>query len=284
VILGGHSALFAPPELFLLAFNDLQERARNLQGRTGFLGQGVPRALKELIGQDNEAVLTKLGEFENREMTVAAFYSELFGHLDGRMLVDKTPSYSFRSDVLDRAEHMFDKPLYIHLLRDPFSTVSSMAAFDLDSMIGLKSQGHSDYHDRFRCLESLWTETQLDITGFLEKIPAERKTRVRFEDLLWTPESTVSGLCRFLGVPFLPAMLNPYSTSEGDRMIDGFEKNSAMLGDPNFLQFTTIDSTVTDRWEDSRDEVQLRDRTQELAAHLGYEEGARLGTRGKMIL
>ena len=133
-MLGGHPALFAPPELELLGFNTLRERAEHFAGRNGFLLEGALRAIMEARQCDAREARRTMTEFEHGGMTVKEFYARLQGWLGGRTLVDKTPSYSLDAAVLRRAEERFDGARYIHLQRHPLSMIRSFIEAKLNDI------------------------------------------------------------------------------------------------------------------------------------------------------
>src|SRR6185369_14479667 len=125
VMLAGHSGLFAPPELELLAFRSMGERARVYTGRNSFAVEGLLRAVMELRGCDAEAARAWVAGFEAEDLPMQRFFGILQSEAGGRLLVDKTPSYPLDIDTLKRAEEMFEAPLYLHLARHPRATVDS---------------------------------------------------------------------------------------------------------------------------------------------------------------
>jgi hypothetical protein len=112
-----------------------------------------------------------------------------------------------------------------------------------------------------------------NILAFLERVPPERRFRLKFEDLVAAPARASSDLCRFLGVPFEPAMLEPQRERQ-ERMTDGIHPESRMIGDMKFHQHRTIDPAVADRWRSEIRTDFLADETWALAATLGYERAA----------
>src|SRR6185295_12312399 len=125
VMLGGHPRLFAPPELELLSFRTMVERRAALSGRDRFWREGAIRAVMEARGCGAEEAAARVEEQELEGVSTRRFYGLLQGWLDGRWLVDKTPSYALDGAVLARAEEEFEAPFYIHLLRHPHGMIRS---------------------------------------------------------------------------------------------------------------------------------------------------------------
>jgi amino acid adenylation domain-containing protein len=263
VMLAGHSRLFAPPELELLAFATLGERRRIFSGRNRFAREGLLRAVMELRGCDADEAERIVGAAEDEDLPVASWYRRLQQWSGGRLLVDKTPSYSLDPATLARAERLFERPLYVHLVRHPVATVESYVEARMDRV----------YEDLpfapAAQAQLVWLLAHDNILRFLDGVPAERQRRLRFEDLLREPHRQMAELGRFLGVGFEPAMLEPYS---GRRMTDGPRSASRMMGDPKFHQHQGIDAAVAERSRvTAAAAASLAVPARELAARLGYD-------------
>ncbi len=260
VMLAGHPGLFAPPELELLGFETLGERRRVFSGRDRFSAEGLLRAVMELRACGAEEAAALVAEAEDRDEPVSDFYRRLQEWSGGRMLVDKTPRYALDLPTLRRAESWFEEPLYVHLVRHPAGTIHSY----------LEARMHEAY--RFplaprRQAELIWRRSHENILEHLAGVPAGRQLRLAFEDLVRDPRRATEDLCRFLGLPFEPAMLAPY---EGKRMTDGLHGAGRMMGDPKFHQHRRIEAGVADRWRGARDTANLGGATWALAERLGY--------------
>ena len=268
VMLGGNPALFAPPELELLGFATLAERGAAFTGRDAFRLEGAIRAVMEArrCGADEAreqiAALAAAGE------TVPGFYSRLQEWIGGRMLVDKTPTYAWSPAVLERAEEIFDRPRYVHLLRHPYAAIRSFEEARLEQIFFPRANGFS----RRQLAEMSWLLAEGNIEGFLESIPEDRRHSVRFEDLVAAPEESLRALCAALGIAYHPDMADPYKDG-ASRMTDGLRAASRMLGDVKFHQHAGVDARAAERWRELAAEDFLGAETREMAARLGYETG-----------
>ncbi len=260
VMLAGHPGLFAPPELELLAFRTLGERARAYSGRNSFALEGLLRAVMELRGCDVDEARGWVGGYEEEDLPTQSFFRLLQEQSAGRLLVDKTPSYPLDHTTLRHAEEMFEEPLYIHLTRHPRATIDSYVEAHMDRVYDDFPWGAEEQ------AELVWLLSHRNIVDFLSEVSPERVHRLRFEDLVKAPREAVEEVCRFLGVPFEEAMLAPY---QGKRMTDGPHSASRMMGDPKFHRHQGIDAKVADRWQEARGA--RRAETLELADRLGYE-------------
>jgi len=268
VMLSAHPRLFAPPELELLSFRTMAGRHAAFAGRDSFWLEGVTRAVMEARACDATEA-ERIVEAGVREgWTTRRFYRELQGWIDGRLLVDKTPSYALDPEVLRRGERWFAEARYLHLVRHPQATNRSFEEARLDQIFFRRPHRFS----RRRLAELIWTVSHRHILDFLAELPAERKHTVRFEDLLRDPEPVLAGICDFLGLELDPRMIDPYRG--GARMTDGVHAVSRMLGDVKLATYGKVDASVADRWKQAG-EAPLGAPARAVAAELGYEVGSR---------
>jgi amino acid adenylation domain-containing protein len=248
VILAGNPLLFSPPELYLLGFNRLGERRECYSERLAFLREGVIRAFMELKGQTLEQAEQLMREFEARDLSVKELFALIQAELGERMLIDKTPPYAFNPAILQRLEAEFEEPLYIHLMRHPAGMIASFEEARVDLAVDV----HGDEADGIELSgrqkgELWWLVSHQNIRQFLDGIPDDRRHVVKFEDLVTTPETTVTQLCGFLGVDFYPGMLEPQQDKK-QRMTDGAHELSRLAGDPKFHTHTGISSAAAESW------------------------------------
>jgi hypothetical protein len=182
------------------------------------------------------------------------------------VLVDKTPDYAMDIEVLRRAEDMFEEPLYIHLARHPLGMIRSYekGRFILESLF----RGRHEFTGA-QLAELTWLISHRNITDFLKDIPAHRQHRVRFEDLVSTPDPVLRGICEWLEMPFVLEMTDPYHGGS-ERMTDGVHPMSPQVGDGNYYQHGKLNPEVAWSWENSYNEDFLSPMTWELAAAFGY--------------
>jgi iturin family lipopeptide synthetase B len=264
IILAGHPKLFAPQEFELLSFNTLAERNEALTGKFSLYLEGVIRAIMELKKIDADEAKKIMEEFENRDMTVREFYGILQTWLGDRILVEKTPQYTYDIEVLKRAETYLAAPLYIHLVRNPYAVIYSFENARLDQLFKY------DHHFSPRQLgELLWVLCNQNIREFLEGIPANRKYRLKYEDLVSNPGLMVSQMCDHFGLEFYPGMLDIYGDAQ-NRMTDGIYTESKMLGDVKFFSHSSIDTTSVEKWKKKYKTEFLGETAANLAKFFGY--------------
>jgi amino acid adenylation domain-containing protein len=265
VMLAGHPLLFAPPELELLSFNTLEERKRAFSGRDSFWLEGTMRAIMEIRHCDAERARKIMEEYEEKRLSTKQFYGLMQEWIGEKIVVDKTPSYALDIETLKKAESDFEKPLYIHLLRHPYGMIRSFEEAKLDQIFFR----HPHRFSRRELAELIWLVSHQNILEFLKEVPAERRHRVRFEELVKEPKPILEGICRFLGIEYHPGMAEPYKEKE-KKMTDGIHPQSKMLGDVKFHTHKGVDQKVADRWAEEYDRDFLGNMTWEMADTLGY--------------
>jgi amino acid adenylation domain-containing protein len=270
VMLGGHPSLFAPPELELLEFDSLSERREAFTGRDAFRLEGAIRAVMEARECGPEAAREIVAGLEEKGTTTRGFYRLLQEWIGGRTLVDKTPTYAWSLETLERAEAGFEETRYVHLLRHPYATIASFEEARIEQVFFPRAEGFT----RRQLAEMSWLLAQRNIRGFLSTIPAERRHVVRFEELVAEPERVLRELCGFLGLIYHADMADPYK-DRSVRMTDGLHAESRMLGDVKFHQYSRVDAKTGERWRELAAEDFLGEETRRLAAELGYGEPER---------
>ena len=259
VMLAGHPDLVSPPELHLLSFNSMAERSQELA--FSHLGEGLQKAFMELTGVDAAASQTLVDSLVKEDLAIAQVYAKLIELAGPRLLVDKSPTYAFRRETLERAEALFTDAKYIHLVRHPYAVIESFCRMRMDKLIGQSS-------DPYQLAESIWVQSNQNILDFLQQINPERHHLVCYEELVTNPTSVMQKLCQFLGIEFKASVLKPY---EGKRMTDGVHDQSLSLGDPNFLQHRQIDSQLGDVWKAIQLPHPLAPLTRQVAARFSYQ-------------
>ena len=269
VILQGNSHLFAPPEMDLLSFNTMRERQEFFEDRGLVIWlDAIIRTLMEIHHCSEQEAEEILDAYLRQDISTHEFYRRLQFRLNDRILVDKTPSYSLDSNILQRAEASFEQAKYIHLLRHPYAMIYSFIEAQLD-------QNFFKYEHPFtrrQLAELIWLVSHQNILNFLSKIPQSRKFTLRYEDLLHDPEGEIKRLCDFLEIPFEAEMLRPY---DGDKMTSGAHPDSQMVGDYKFYLHRKIDPSAATRWKKFHCKDFLSPFSVELAQEFGYEVNTR---------
>lgn len=268
VLMGGHSKLFAPPELELMPFNTMNERADTYTGRDSFWLEGTIRAYMEARNIGLEEAKFEILKYEQAGMSVQEFYAVLQNLIPGKILVDKSPSYVLHQSILDRIENTFDEPVYIHLHRHPLGMIHSFEEAKLHQIF---FRYKNSYNPR-QLGELIWSYSHQNIRSFLKGIPSVRQTSISFEKMTSDAETEMHRLCELIGLDFEPGMLSLYQDSERKkRMTDGIHAESRMLGDVKFHTHKKIDPNASDRWKEKYGVEILGDFTREIGIELGYD-------------
>ncbi len=281
-MLGGHPKLFSPPELQLLNYDTLQERKTILSGRDDFWLDGTIRVIMEIKQcSEDEARLIMAG-FEDQNLTIKEFYSEIQNELGEQLFVDKTPNYALGREIMEQAEVQFENPKYIHLVRHPYGVIPSFEKARLHVFYPPFFKEEHDFTSR-QLAELIWTLSHQNILRYLNTIPEERRLRVHYEDLVQSPEQQMKNICRFLDIDFHPDMLNPQKDSD-KRMTDALNEHSKMLGDVRFHEHKGISADRAYKWKETLTEDFLGDETWQLVESFGYEKQNALNIKKKKAL
>jgi pimeloyl-ACP methyl ester carboxylesterase/acyl carrier protein len=259
VMLAGHPALFVPPELHLLPFENMKDREDELS--SSYLGEGLKKAfmeLKNLTPEESEKLVQKLVEEKN---TIPEIYTMLQNLAGEKLLIDKSPTYSSQKANLEKSAKLFKNAKYIHLIRHPYSVIESFARLRMDKLLTTKDV------NPYLLAESIWSESNQNVLDLASKIDPNNYLAVRYEDLVTNPNQTMVKICNFLGVDFNEAVLQPY---EGDRLTSGLYNQSLSVGDPNFLNHQEIEAKLAKNWQNITLPVKLGEKTRQIAQKFSY--------------
>ncbi len=268
VILAGNPQIFAPPELHLLSFDTLKNRDKALNNQENrHLLDGTIKSIitaKKCPIEEAEKIMNDLLE---KNLSTQDFYSLLQVWLKDKILVDKTPSYSYHLNFLKRAEMQFENAFYIHLTRHPYGMIRSFEDAKMDKLLPFMD---SQEFSRRQYGELAWLVCHQNIMTFLQNIPSHRQIKIQFEDLVTMPEIIIKKICAFLKVDFSAEMLNPYQYKQ-EKMTDGLKNYSRMSGDLKFHLHRQIEPSIAYRWRKYHQIDFLSDFTWEIAQSFGYD-------------
>jgi hypothetical protein len=269
VLLGQHSLIVAPGELWLLCHSDYaswrQQRPRAMESVLEYFRlAGRPQIVPAI-----DAACASLSTPDTVRWMLGFLNS-------GQLMVDKTPAYANRMESLERSRTL--NPFYIWLIRHPLAVIDShlrlrqarrhQAGFGallhavrdrVESFAGRGAQKIS--RDR----ERKWVMQHTNIRQFLDGVPSDRKAVVHFEDLVASPEQTMARLCGSLHLELESGMLRtPERTND---MPPG-------LGDPTFGRRDRIDRETAFGWQAQCGGMALAESTRILMRQLGVRESA----------
>ena len=260
VMLAGHPDLYSPPELHLLPFETMAEREAELG--ISQLAEGLKRAFMSLKGIEAAKSQQLVDNLIKENLSIKEVYQLLQQLAGDRLLVDKSPTYASKRETIEKAETLFKGAKYIHLVRHPYAVIESFTRMRMDKLIG------SENTEPYQLAESIWKDSNQNILEFAREIDPDRYHLVRYEELVSQPRQVMEGICKFLDIPFDPAVLTPY---QGDRMTDGVHRNSMSLGDPNFSDRNSIEAKLAEKWREIKLPNVLGSYTQQIARNLNYE-------------
>lgn len=266
VMLGAHSRVIAPQELFLLRYPDYETwRTRKPVAMVSLL------ELFNLLGHplDEAAVAAKCAG-----RSTPAVYRWLFDFLPpNAFMIDKTPAYANDPSTLTRSAEL--DPFYIWLIRHPLGVIDSHVKLKMKErqrrplpkrMLRPLRDAVEEWTDGMSALartrEAKWVLQNRNIGNFLRDVAPAQQHIVHFEQLVRHPQAIVDGLCAAIGITPEPGMVQPKTR----------QVMNPHLGDPNFHLHGKIDAQPAENWGARYKETQLRDETRELIRELGINE------------
>lgn len=246
-----HTGLWAPGELHLANFETMADRARDV----GSILRYMP--LPEGAARFGESVADSSRRFRGWELAavpVTEVYQQLHDADPAVMIVDKSPPYSTRLELLERIGEQFPNATFIHLVRNPHEVIRSYVRMQFHrGDRRLFDSGLNPY----QAGEAIWYACNANAEAFMRSLPADRKRVVRFEDLTSEPADSLRTICQALQQEFQPRMSDPYATpgvvaaGAGDLHINLLERVEPRPPRPPFYP--------------------LGERCQEVASRFGYQ-------------
>lgn len=265
-LLGEHSRLISPQELFILRYPDFATwRARKPVAMESLL------EFFRLIGKPTTAAAIETG---CRGKTSVQVYEWMLEQLPPRgILIDKTPAYANEMASLERSRVL--SPFYVRLIRHPLGVI--------DSQVRLKSKlrrrrtetggalaklrasagdvvrqvrGHDEQVARRR--EAKWAAQNRNLAAFLRHIPPAQQCTLYFEDLVRAPEKEIGRFCAASGL----------AREAQVGTLGAAPEMNIHLGDPNFHQHRQVDAEMADDWLARFQEDWLRPETLALMTEL----------------
>lgn len=262
--------LFSPPELYLMDYQGMGQRMKHLQSLSPALSEGLLDAMSQATNDDVDTIRNRIAHYESVDESVNTLYRLLQENINGRLLVDKTPSYGQSMETLSRAESSVSGAIYLCLYRHPLSMIGSFVDNRFDKMLGMSG-------DAWKIAEDIWYRTYKNIQTFCESIPQERRLYICYEALVTQPEKVMRDVCAFLGIDYSENMCHPYDSVKNQNY--GLHNNSKMVGDPNIRLHSSIDPALADQWKKYEDRWDLlTEQTRALAETLGYSKNGWVNT------
>jgi hypothetical protein len=279
-MVGQHPDLYGVPELNLAATDTMHEWwARYGRANRG-PAHGLFRTVAELyFGGQSAARVAQGRRWVRRRLGLdtATVWRVLAERVHPLQLVDKSGGTTGDPRRLELLAETFPDARFLHLLRHPRSTCTSMLASPWTRAY-IASAGSYDCRTAPPTLDPqvLWCEVHQTIARFLEPLPAERKLRVRGEDLLADPDSHLRSVARWLEVRDDADAIDEMTHPERSPFAAFGPVNAPWGNDPSFLESPelrpyrmnedTLDGVIT--WRS--DLAGFLPHTKQLAKEFGY--------------
>ncbi|KAH8093678.1 hypothetical protein JL720_4828 [Aureococcus anophagefferens] len=180
--LESHPLLYAPQELYLLKYDDLQHRADNTPEKSGLYG-GLLETVATLRQETSDHGRAWVKHGEARCLDTRVVYASLTEWTKPRLFVDKTPGYSRLEWVLNRTHFYFAKAKMLAIVRHPHACVESWRELWQKN----NRLQNKDADVPWATVEASYVEQNENIRRFLRTVPKDRRLLVTYEGLVTDP-------------------------------------------------------------------------------------------------
>jgi hypothetical protein len=179
------------------------------------MADGLLRATAQICfgEQTEETIRRAIGWLRRRAHCSTEMVLEAFAELvRPRILVDKSPSTVYSLESMHRVRSRFPGARFLHLVRHPRGQCESVLRYAkfcsqggplpswLEELASSSSALPAGEGEGATDPQWGWYSLNRNICEFLESVPAEKKLRVRGEDLFAEPEMTLSQITRWMGL------------------------------------------------------------------------------------
>jgi hypothetical protein len=218
-MLGQHPQLYGLPEIHLFGAETAAEFLNQCEAATFPMIDGLVRAVAQLCfaRQTDDTVARARGWLTRRShYSTGLVFEALARRAYPLALVEKSPSVVYNVEFLRRVRRMFPNARYIHLLRHPLGQGRSVLKYiEERAKHGPMAPTHwllqlASYPYRFEGEpeeisspldpQRGWYALNANICEFLSTVPAEYWTRIRGEQLLMDPDTSLPAVAEWLGV------------------------------------------------------------------------------------
>ena len=229
-MLGQHDEAYALPELHLFLTESVGEWLDLCRTESFEMDHGLLRAVAELyFGQQTERTVTAARGWLHRRahITTGLLFEDLTERVKPRVAIEKSPSYVYSMDILQRVRAMFPQARFVHLTSHPRSYCETvvqalrrhrkerelgsshwlvqLASYPLDDA-GPPTTNQPDP-------QGAWLRLHSNICAFLESVPDDQKRRIKGEDVLRGEEECLASFAAWLGLrtdpPAIDQMRHP---------------------------------------------------------------------------
>ena len=257
-MLGQHPQMQVLPETHLFLAETMNDWWEICAQSSFNMAHGLWRAIAELyFGGQTESQIAMAAAWVRRRLPFTTGYilELIAARVYPRMLVEKSPSIVFHAATMQRAIRMFPQARFIHLLQHPHAHGEAVVSAIQDTLArqlpvpqwlrrlacfsATEANEHSQEHAELDPQQA-WHTLHSNVCEFLETIPDDRKLLIRAEDVLGSPDVTLSAIVEWLGLQndleALDAMKHPERSP-----FACFGPSGARFGDsPHFLRSPTL--------------------------------------------
>jgi hypothetical protein len=237
-LLAAHPALVSFPESHFFevvsprfaALGLISPKRRETQRLLDFLSDAGHPELEALVPRHSVRIRTYVNSFIEILDTIALG--------QGRSIwLEKTPGHLRRVDLITR---FVPGARFIHILRNGPDVVASL--YEVKHKYPEVWAGPRTID---RCI-ARWNE---DLAHTRRHVGREHHTLVRYEELVQDPPGTLEALCRFIGLPFRPEMLEEYASAARGLVLQGEDWKRGATGEPIGRPATSKFERIFDREE-----------------------------------
>ncbi|MGB3509848.1 MAG: sulfotransferase [Microcoleaceae cyanobacterium] len=279
-MLGQHPEAYGVAELSLFTSDTLQEFMDKMQGIFQYNIHGLLRVVMQLYAGEqtlNSLEMARRWILARYHCTTGEVYQEICQKVAPKQIIDKSPIYSTKREIMNRIYQSFPDAYFLYLVRHPRTQGQSMMNFAQGDLAIFSNSIDYSKSPPIVDPQYWWYTMQRNILDFLEVVPSEQKMFLRGEDLLGDPVRYFEKICRWLNLSWndaaLESMLNPQKSPYAC-----FGPYGAHAGnDPNFMksakfkQRTIQPSHLSGSLPWRSDNQGLIPDVIQLARNLGYE-------------
>ncbi|MCI0623053.1 MAG: sulfotransferase [Acidobacteria bacterium] len=253
-MLGQNPKAYGLPETQLFTTDTMLQWCWQCKQTSFPVAHGLLRVVAELYfgGQTDRTIALAQKWIEERiHFSTSWVFATLAEKVRPKVVLEKSPSFVYEMDHMERTRRDFPNAKYVHLVRHPRGFCESV----------LKSIRNNEENAPLTPVwayylatypdaptpeivhgqvpldpQRAWLCFQRNVDTFLRRIPEERKLHVRGEDLLTDPEKRLVEVAQWLGLRTDAEAVEQMKHPE-DSPYAGFGPKGAMFGnDPNFLR------------------------------------------------
>lgn len=275
-MLNEHPLLYSPPELYLLPFDSMKERANAFRGSSRYLKKGLIQAFSELLEVSYEQADQFCRSLEKSNTSTLEVYALLQSQLDGKILVDKSPLNLCDLTNLLVVMKYFQSPFFIHLHRHPYSAIDSELRQNANTHITKNKTFGKVRHNKQQIIsEHIWLNSHMHAFQLENMVANKDFMRVCYEDTVLNPKKTMQAICKKLKIDFDPKMTKPYRKAKSvHKRLQGKKGTEYMknfpMGDPGFYVHKDINPTLAHKWKNIALPRKVSKDVKQVAKLLGY--------------